>query len=201
MAIQNDFGIEHRGLFVSPLGVGSMLMLQPQLFLLFHPVFRSGKCLKPGRVADGLVIRDLLTISNVSQLYCAAEFQLESRFDMLHDLALNLFGNGAFQIQVEAKQECSPTLFHSILNTLIDLVELPTGVVQRVELFHDLVNRKSPRSDNALLFVKPSIQLLSGIASLWSPESPGGLHIYRGFRFHSHSPKGYQVEVFLQLVS
>ena len=157
LTIQDDFGIDHEGLFIRPLGVGSMLMLQPQLFLLFHPVFRSGKCFKPRRVADGLVIRDLLTISNVSQLDCAAEFQLESRFDMLHDLALNLFGNGAFQIQVEAKQECSPALFHSMLNTLIDLVELPAGVVQRVKLFHDLVNRKSPPADNALLFVKPSI--------------------------------------------
>ena len=48
---------------------------------------------------------------------------------MLHDLVLDLLSDGAFQIQVEAKQECSPALFHSTLNTLIDLLELPAGVV------------------------------------------------------------------------
>ena len=75
---------------------------------------------------------------------------------MLHDLVLDLLSDGAFQIQVEAKQECSPALFHSMLNTLIDLVELPAGVVQWVKLFHDL-NRKAPLPYDALLFVEPLI--------------------------------------------
>ena len=38
MAIQDDFDINHLGLFVSPLGVGSMLVFKTQLFLLYHPV-------------------------------------------------------------------------------------------------------------------------------------------------------------------
>ena len=159
LAIQNDFGVDHEGLFVNPLGVGPVLIFKTQLFLLFHPVLRSCKCFKPGRLTDGFVIRDLLTIGNVPQLSCAAKLQLESRFDMLHNLALNLFSNGVSQIQVEAKQDGSPTLFYSVFATTIDLVELPinVGVVQGIKLFHDFVSRKSTRSYNSLLFVKPII--------------------------------------------
>ena len=73
LAIQDDFGINHEGLFVSPLGVWSSLILKTQLFLLFHPVLRSCECFKPGRSSKGLVKRNLLTISNVSQLDCGAD--------------------------------------------------------------------------------------------------------------------------------
>ena len=38
LTIQDDLDIEKQGLFVSPLGVGSALVLETQLFLLFHPV-------------------------------------------------------------------------------------------------------------------------------------------------------------------
>ena len=75
---------------------------------------------------------------------------------MLHDPVLDLLGNGVFQIQVEAKQDCSPALFYSMSSTLIDLVELPAGVVQWIELFHDFV-RKCPLTYDSLLFVKPII--------------------------------------------
>ena len=74
LAIQDDFGIDHKGLFVSPLGVWSSLIFKTQLFLLFHPVLRSCKCFKPVRSPKGLVKRDLLTIGNVSQLDCSADF-------------------------------------------------------------------------------------------------------------------------------
>ena len=175
MAIQDDFDIEHQGLFVSPLGVGSSLMFKTQLFLLFHPVLRSCECFKPGRIPNGLVVRKLLPIYHVSQLDLGADLEHEARFDMLHDLALDLFGDGAFQVQVEAKQDRSPALFYSMFATLIDLVELRAEmlwVVQWIKLFHEFV-RKSPLTYDLLLFVKPSIQLLPCVTT---PLSPGALH-------------------------
>ena len=78
---------------------------------------------------------------------------------MLHDLVLDLFGNRAFQIQVEAKQDCSPALFFSMFATIKNLVELPARlwwVVQWINLFHDFV-RKSPLPDDSLLFIEPII--------------------------------------------
>ena len=78
---------------------------------------------------------------------------------MLHDLVLDLFGNSAFQIQVEAKQDCSPALFSSMFATIKDLVKLPARlwwVVQWVKLFHDFI-RKAPRPYDSLLFVEPII--------------------------------------------
>ena len=156
LVIQDDLDIEKQGLFVSPLGVGSALVLETQLFLLFHLVVRRREGFKPGRRPNGLVVRKLLSIYHVSQLNLGADLEHEARFNMLNNLVLDLLGDGAFQMQVETKQECSPALFHSMLNTLIDLVQLPTGFVQGVKLFHNLI-RKAPRSYKALLFVEPLI--------------------------------------------
>ena len=121
LAIQDDLDIEHQGLFVSPLGVGPSLMLKTQLFLVLHPVARCREGFKLGGRPNGLVVRKLLSIYHVSQLNLGADLEHEARFNMLNNLALDLVSNGAFQIQVETKQECSPTLFHSILNTLRNL--------------------------------------------------------------------------------
>ena len=203
LAIQNDLDIEHEGLFISPLGVGSSLVLEAQLFLLFHPVVRRSECFKPGRRPNGLVERKLLPIYRVSQLNLGADLERKARFDTLNDLALDLISDRAFQIQVEAKQECSPALLYSVFATLIDLVELLAGmlwVVQGIELFHEFV-RKSPLPDDSLLFIEPSILLVLSETTTLSPASPGNLHIYRGFVFHRHIREGYKGEVFLQLVS
>ena len=124
LTIQDDFDIDHQGLLVGPLSVGSSLVFKTQLFLLFHPVLRRCKSFKPGRIPNGLVVRKLLPIGNVSQLDLGADFEHEARFDRLNDLALDLVSNGAFQIQVEAKQDRSPALFYGMFTTLIDLVEL-----------------------------------------------------------------------------
>ena len=66
LTIQDDFDINHQGLFISPLGVWSSLLLKTQLFLLFHPVLRRCECFKPGRLPKGLVVRKLLFIYHVS---------------------------------------------------------------------------------------------------------------------------------------
>ena len=159
LAIQDDFHIEHQGLFVSPLGVGPSLVLETQLFLLFHLVVRRRECFEPGRRPNGLVERKLLPIYNVSQLDLGSDLEHEARFDTLNDLALHLVSDGAFQIQVKAKQSRSPALFYSVFATIKDLVELlwlRLWVVQRIKLFHEFV-RKSSLTHDALLFVKPSI--------------------------------------------
>ena len=124
LAIQDDFDIDHQGLLVGPLSVGSSLVFKMKLFLLFHPVLRRCECVKPRRIPNGLVVRKLLSIGNVSQLDLGADLEHEARFDTLNDLALDLVSDGAFQIQVEAKQDSSTALFYSMFPTLIDLVEL-----------------------------------------------------------------------------
>ena len=55
-----------------------------------------------------MVERKRLPICNVSQLNLGADLEHEARFDTLNDLALDLVSDGAFQIQVEAKQDRSP---------------------------------------------------------------------------------------------
>ena len=121
LAIQDDLDIEHQGLFVNPLGVGPSLMLETQLFLMLHPVARCRKGFKPGGRPNGLVEGKLLPIYRVSQLNLGADLEHEARFNMFNDPALDLVSDRAFQIQVEPKQECSTTLFQSMLNTLRNL--------------------------------------------------------------------------------
>ena len=162
LAIQDDFDIEHLGLLVSPLGVGSSLVFKTQFFLLFHPVPRRCKCPKPGKRLKVLVVRKLFSIYHVSQLDLSADLEHEARFDALNDLALDLVSDKAFQIPVKAKQNRPPTLFYNVFAPIIDLVELLAGmlwVVQGIKPFHKFV-RKSLLPYDLLLFVKPSRQLL-----------------------------------------
>ena len=180
-----------------PLSVRSVLVLQAQLFLLFHPVGCRRKSFKPRGVTNITKVGDNFIVDDVAQLHFAAQFQLETSFDVLDKLALELIGNRNLQMQVKLERDRSPTLFDKAIASVVDLMKLLSqlAVVQRVELFHDGVGW-GQHSVDSLLFIKPSIQLLASVTT----PSPAALHIYRGFRFHSHSP-GYQVEVFLQLAA
>ena len=192
LAIQDDFDIEHQGLLVSPLGVGSSLVFKTQLFLLFHPVLCHCECFKPGRRPSGLVVRKLFPIYQVSQLDLGADLKHEARFDTLNDLALDLVSNGVLQIQVEAKQERSPALFYSVCATLINLVELlwlwlwlrlRLWVVQRIKLFHVFV-RHGLLTHDSLLVIKPSIKLS---CSVTTPLSLEGMPRCMLCVFHRHA--------------
>ena len=98
------------------------------------------------------------------------------------DFAVDLGSDGAFQINtnvsVEAKQQRSPASF---------VGRRLRKIVQRVKLFHNLI-RNAPHPDEAFLFIQPSNQSGLHVTTPRSPDSPGRLHICRGFTFHSHSP-------------
>ena len=116
LAIKDDFTINQLGLLVRPLGVGPSAGFKPQLFLLANPFLRHRKSFEPARNPDGLEETHRTPIFNiVAQPNNRAEIEHEAWFNIRHDHVIDLVGDGAFQISLEAKQECSP----ASLNLLI----------------------------------------------------------------------------------
>ena len=153
VAVQDDFDVHPLSLLVDPFGVGPslLIMLKSQLFLLGHPDLRLRKRFEPRRRLKVLVVeRHRVLVLNVSQRDPRSERELETRSDLLLDLAVDRGSDEAFHINasvsVEAKLQRSPA--SSIPRKL-------RKVVQWIELSHnDVWNSTHPYE--TLLFIKPS---------------------------------------------